>query len=269
MDTTGDRYSKKPLTKARAEKQKIALHINTGHGLYSEGGMMRVSNPLVPQVTPEQEARAVIQRILNSANSARSMSITMAEGHKSMEKIMNEAALELFKAGKSGAVKYLNDLRAPYESREDYKKDDSVERNKIAKEMGLEIKYGGSRKNYCGRFSEPDTHILIGDELVGGIAVKLIKNADNTYSIVDMKDKVLEIVSTKAEAEAALTKWYKHDPSKVVHKPIAKRGGPINWGEGLRQQFVRKYLKGQGIPATKKNVAKICNIMDVEGVVFE
>jgi len=85
----------------------------------SKGGMMRVSNPLVPQVTPEQEAKAVIQRILDSANSARSMSITMKEGHKSMEKIMNESAMELFKAGKVGAVQYLNQLRAPYESRED------------------------------------------------------------------------------------------------------------------------------------------------------
>jgi len=41
-----------------------------------------------------------------------------------------------------------------------------------------------------------------------------------------------------------------------------------NVGEG-KLKFVKKYLKGQGIPATKKNVSKICNIMDVEGVVFE
>jgi hypothetical protein len=34
-------------------------------------------------------------------------------------------------------------------------------------------------------------------------------------------------------------------------------------------QFVKKYLKGQGLPATKKNVAKICDIMNVEGIVFE
>ena len=33
MDTSGDKYSKKPLTKTRAEKQLKALHINTGHGL--------------------------------------------------------------------------------------------------------------------------------------------------------------------------------------------------------------------------------------------
>jgi hypothetical protein len=34
-------------------------------------------------------------------------------------------------------------------------------------------------------------------------------------------------------------------------------------------KFVKKYLKGQGLPATKKNVAKICDIMDTEGIVFE
>jgi hypothetical protein len=42
----------------------------------------------------------------------------------------------------------------------------------------------------------------------------------------------------------------------------------LSTGEG-KYKFVKKYLKGQGLPATKKNVAKICNIMDVEGVVFE
>ena len=39
-------------------------------------------------------------------------------------------------------------------------------------------------------------------------------------------------------------------------------------GEG-KVKFVKKYLKGQGLPATKKNVAKICDIMDTEGIVFE
>jgi hypothetical protein len=38
---------------------------------------------------------------------------------------------------------------------------------------------------------------------------------------------------------------------------------------GGKLKFVKKYLSGQGIPSTKKNVQKICNIMDVEGVLFE
>lgn len=44
--------------------------------------------------------------------------------------------------------------------------------------------------------------------------------------------------------------------------------GCIGCGQG-KLKFVKKYLKGQGLKATKKNVEKICNIMDVEGVVFE
>ena len=40
-------------------------------------------------------------------------------------------------------------------------------------------------------------------------------------------------------------------------------------GGSGKTQFVKKYLKGQGLPATKKNVAKICDIMDTEGIVFE
>jgi hypothetical protein len=33
MDTTGRKYSRKPLSLTRAKKQMTALHINTGHGL--------------------------------------------------------------------------------------------------------------------------------------------------------------------------------------------------------------------------------------------
>ena len=38
---------------------------------------------------------------------------------------------------------------------------------------------------------------------------------------------------------------------------------------GDRVKFAKKYLKGQGIRGTKKNIEHICNIMDVEGIVFE
>jgi hypothetical protein len=41
-------------------------------------------------------------------------------------------------------------------------------------------------------------------------------------------------------------------------------------GSGSKKvKFAKKYLKGCGIRATKKNVDEICNLMDVEGVVFE
>lgn len=40
-------------------------------------------------------------------------------------------------------------------------------------------------------------------------------------------------------------------------------------GSGKRVAFARKYLRGRGIRATKGNVQKMLNAMDVEGVVFE
>jgi hypothetical protein len=68
-----------------------------------------------------------------------------------------------------------------------------------------------------GRYktSEPDKHILIGDELTRDVDSQPVVAAEDKY------------------------------------------------------KFAKKYLKGQGVRATKKNIDKICNIMDVEGVVFE
>ena len=94
----------------------------------------------------QQEARSVIQKILNSANEARSTSIASKEGRKSMNTIMNEAALELGKAGRRSAVQELNNLREPYESHPDYLKEDSAARNRIAREMKLEVRGLGRRK---------------------------------------------------------------------------------------------------------------------------
>jgi hypothetical protein len=53
------------------------------------------------------------------------------------------------------------------------------------------------------------------------------------------------------------------ESDRTSHAPQQSRTG-----QG-KLKFIKKYLRGQGLPATKKNVAKICNIMDVEGVVFE
>lgn len=140
---TKKKHSKDPIPLAKAQEQmrilKQSLH----------GGMMKVGNPLAA-ATPEQDAKKVIQRILDSANSARAMSITIKEGHKSMEAIMNESALELSQARKAGAVQYLNQLREPYESRAEYKAEDSTARNKIAREMGLEVKGGSAKPCSCG-----------------------------------------------------------------------------------------------------------------------
>ena len=56
----------------------------------------------------------------------------------------------------------------------------------------------------------------------------------------------------------------------AIRAPALQATGPAGVGLGLgKLKFIKKYLKGQGIKATKKNVEKICNIMDVEGVLFE
>jgi hypothetical protein len=63
------------------------------------------------------------------------------------------------------------------------------------------------------------------------------------------------------------TTWKKPEP--VPGQQLRRRNTiVVSSGQG-KLKFVKKYLKGQGIRATKKNIDKICNIMDVEGVVFE
>ena len=123
-----------------------------GSGRKRRGGMMSV-NPLVqPTPSPREVVLKAIQSKVDTANSIRATGLTNPDGQKSMEKIMNEVALELAKAGKAAAVKYLNELREPLESRADFKTDDSVSRNKIAREIGLEIK-GTGRKRRGGMYS--------------------------------------------------------------------------------------------------------------------
>jgi hypothetical protein len=138
------------------------------------GGMF---NPLNVK-SSEDQAKAVITRILSSANAALAKSALKPEGQKSMASVMNEAARELAMAGNLGAVNYLNALRGPYEESPFYNSEDSSARNKIASEMGL------------------------------------------------MK------------------------------------------GEG-KLKFAKKYLKGQGLPHSRKECEKLCSVMDAEGVVFE
>jgi len=39
-------------------------------------------------------------------------------------------------------------------------------------------------------------------------------------------------------------------------------------GDGKKEKFARKYLKGMGVRATKKKVSEVMSAMDAEGVVF-
>jgi hypothetical protein len=356
MDSSGDKYSKKPLPKARAERQLKALHINTGHGLY--GGRLEETWPMLkesldeltqsiswqtvsipeqkkqlekymesiilemnPLIDEKHEKKELITRgttYIGQILSQKFPSPTMQETKEGLSEISRKpighilgnvnpkSELPVFKTMHISQYPTISKIKTnPSEPgfyfksystttptnteadvTQEIKLEDTLQKlldiNKLTGEYYDELKKHGYNpitpeqakklKNGSGRYSEPDTHILIGDYLSGGIAVKLIKNADKTFSIADMKDKILETVSTKEEAVAALSKWYKYDPTKVVHKPVATKDATIDWaarlGEG-KYKFVKKYLKGQGLPATKKNVAKICNIMDVEGVVFD
>ena len=61
-------------------------------------------------------------------------------------------------------------------------------------------------------------------------------------------------------------------PPKIPERKSTGKGTHILIGDNVTPKkisFVKKYLKGQGLPVTDKNVHKVCNIMDTVGVVFE
>jgi len=57
-------------------------------------------------------------------------------------------------------------------------------------------------------------------------------------------------------------------PTPVPENEKSSFGPTPSRGLG-KHKFAKKYLKGQGLPATKKNIKKVCDIMDVEGIVFD
>jgi hypothetical protein len=201
-----------------------------------------------------------------------------------------------------------------------------------------------------GRYSEPDTHILIGDELSGGAGrmneltkvynelkdnphlslqqrsdlLRLyeagktrLANAPKAHSLLDRMTGRPENAENAAKKNTILSKtiqaMYNVTNARLVqrnnpllgdiHRQLAQQEAranslgiaaydqddededpvgppqaiqqapplnPAGVGLGLgKLKFIKKYLRGQGLKATKKNVDKICNIMDVEGVVFE
>jgi hypothetical protein len=108
-------------------------------------------NPLFlaqQQQNAESDAKEVVQGILDAANKSRSVSGTTKDGHKSLEKIMSEAALKLKDAGKGAAVKFLNDFRAQLEGDPDYTAQglDVTPRNRLARKLGFKINHMGAGK---------------------------------------------------------------------------------------------------------------------------
>jgi hypothetical protein len=108
------------------------------------GGMF---NPLNTVKSPEDQAKAVLTRILDSANVSRAKSSLNAEGQKTMKEVMNQAARELAMAGNLAAVNYLNTLREPYELKPEYSAQDPTSRDRMAKEMGLTLAGRGKKKS--------------------------------------------------------------------------------------------------------------------------
>lgn len=168
---------------------------------------------------------------------------------------------------------------------------------------------------YKFRYSEPDTHILIGDYLEGGGSGKwtaLINALSRMYNIPKaLVDSTIALNDRKTGAQRfnekkqnilsqfsdylnptivnEILELDESDPKSVsdyanaidarrdmalslrtvqTTNPLQVSVSTSNPLSG-RSKFIKKYLKGQGLPATKKNVEKICNIMDVEGIVFE
>jgi len=166
-----------------------------------------------------------------------------------------------------------------------------------------------------GRYSEPDTHILIGDYLKGsgtGKWTALINALARMYNIpkvlvdstIALNDRKTGQYRFNAKKQNILSQFSDYLNPTVVNeileldesdpKSVSDYANAIDTRRDLglslrtvntvnplqvsvattnplsgRSKFIKKYLKGQGLPATKKNVEKICNIMDVEGVLFE
>jgi len=126
-----------------------------------------------------------------------------------------------------------------------------------------------------GSYTEPDTHILIGDSILGGVKtaqelkeararMNAHSNAPPSQSATEEEiQAVLGESSSPPSSQPAAPPAPPAPPKRVVAPPAMP---PRSDGKG---KFIRRYLKGQGLPATKKNIDRICNIMDVEGIVYE
>ena len=327
------------------------------------GGMF---NPLNTVKSPEDQAKAVLTRILDSANASRAKSELNREGQKTMEEVMNEAARELAMSGNLGAVNYLNTLREPYELKPEYSAQDPTSRNRMAKEMGLTLAGKGRKKKFKGlkggitpeaieyliAMFPPSPNGMTADDLVDYwetlqpvltpddkvIYADILKRADKYHKLlkktIAAKDQlitgdntlalahpniedILEITEGRRDPESLLpiflafinrygiqavearnaftqnipeldVRRYEETrlPSQVVAPPPPMDDERSSFGPVLprkhekydyhedkngqgRLKFAKKYLKGQGLPHSRKECEKLCSVMDAEGVVFE
>ena len=118
-------------------------------------------------------------------------------------------------------------------------------------------------------------HILIGDELQGGMDSPPNRKRTRVENAVParlVQRAVERLPPPKGMKALFYRELHGKFPARSISPavPLAKMLKDLESdGSGKKVKFAKKYLKGQGLPATKKNVEKICNIMDVEGVVFD
>ena len=336
VDISGNKYSKKPLPKARAERQLKALHINTGHGFY--GGMYGNIAPGPSTSLPNLSATAPIVNPLRQASvQYNADGVPHSERYlrfnNPMRQALSEYSLEDDSYSSGNLSSYSQPAPPPLQTRPQAPAQapapapiaNPMRTQRPVMDFNLGQTVGTPLVNSCmflgnclagqGRYSEPDTHILIGDYLEGGGSGKwtALINAlarmynipkalvDSTIALNDRKTGARRFNEKKQNILSQFSDYLnptivneileldESDPKSIsdyanaidarrdialslrtvqTTNPLQVSVSTLNPFSG-RSKFIKKYLKGQGLPATKKNVEKICNIMDVEGIVFE
>jgi multidrug efflux pump subunit AcrA (membrane-fusion protein) len=175
------------------------------------------------------------------------------------------------------AAQMLADARAEREAAREAER--SRSRSRSRSEGSGVCMCGGKKKCACGKGLYPDKPSLTKRQLESELrALKAEIRADEEkyahfYRImmnVDMESR------RYTEAKRQVDHYTREILDKQAqYKELRKKyTRPLEGirevkGYGKKVRFVKKYLKGQGIHATKHNVDTICNVMDAEGIVFD
>ena len=246
MDTSGKKYSKKPLSLARAKRQLAALHIHTGHGLDNivmpkkdfikeHHKLLNVLKSQDPKKLKDEynEQSKELKKVLQGGITPEEIQKLEAEYNKIADTV---GRLQLYMKNREGM---LNSILARDPEREQTNKiylQNLISLNEHLIKAGNLVLRMHDIDYALGRMTQEEYELdkkteteLVNNhrmqlaaakeslaeeeaKVKGGIAVKLNKNSDGSYSVSDMKGKVLESGLNKQEAEKALTKWYKYQP---------------------------------------------------------
>ena len=343
MDTNGKKYSRKPLSLARAKRQLAALHIHTGHGLI-EGGIAddgAVGNQVFPRLVSAAGRYKILRKfseddMLIGDNILTGGKVRFSD-HKTFVQWLNTMFYELL----TKPISERNNLfKARTEIRSGLPSWDESERtfivyDRAGKYLSLKTypieKFDEIRRYFMNRdnetewgfpFIETDYNALKRDKPLdadgvwrsrtGGIVLYFTRIPTSLEYPMLGTPSSSPSGSPKAKSSSSspregpvgfapgtgpvslvsasemaggppppvpgtegpkarkfrehVMKLFGWSEEKVKEHPVYQ--GYLKRGEG-KVKFVKKYLKGQGLPATKKNVAKVCDIMNSEGIVFE